>query len=121
MSARRGLPFVAADIVDIEDHLRDRLLRGAIAESVECLEHSASSRTLLGCQSRVWRHGAMMKRREQAFNRLQTVEAGDVERDDRNQRCDRRRIADLDELERWGASVIYSEICADCIRCKRRR
>lgn len=113
MSARRGLPFVATDIADIEDHLRNRLLRGAVAETVECLEHSASSGTLLGCQPRVWWHGAVMKRREQAFNRLQTVEAADVERDDRDQRGDRRRLADLDKLQRWDVSVMQSEICAD--------
>jgi hypothetical protein len=80
MASKRSLPFVAVEMIDVEENLRNFLLRRASAVSVERAKHSALTDALLVCEARIWRNSAAMQSREEAMNCLDPVEALNAER-----------------------------------------
>ncbi len=87
MARRRGLPFVAVEIAGSEESLRNVQLSRAIANAVQCSQHTPRPRAPLGRYPGVSWDGAAMEFREQAVNGLKPVETVEVERYDGRDRC----------------------------------
>lgn len=86
MAGRGSLPFVAVDVTNSENDLRDVLLRSAIAGAVESLQHALRSRPLLKRQTRVRRNDAVVDGCKKAMNGFKPVKPFDIKRDNRRDR-----------------------------------
>ncbi len=64
VAGRGRLPFVAGNMIDTEDHLRDFLLGCPRPMSVKGLQHPAQSRPPLPGQSRIRRNRTAMQSRK---------------------------------------------------------
>ena len=86
MAGRGRLPFVAGNMIDKEDHLRDFLLGCPRPISVEGLQHPAQSRPPLPGQSRIRWNRTAMQSRKKAGNGYDAIKAVDAERNERGNR-----------------------------------
>ena len=80
MAGRRCLPFVAIELADAHENLRDFLLRGAGALSVEGSQHAPQTCALLPGQTGVRRDGTAMQGGEKSAYSFDTIEAIEIER-----------------------------------------
>ena len=77
----RGLPIVAPDGLEPEDHRGDFPLARAGAMPVDSLEHAPRTSQLLACEARVGRNRSPMKGGQKPSDRFHAIEALDSERD----------------------------------------
>ncbi len=115
MAGRGCLPFVAVEVIYVQESLSDFLLRGAGPVSIEGLQHPSKTCALLPGQSGVGRDSAAMQCREEATNRLNSVEAFETERNDGHGH----RIAihsTVDDLEILPVAERETEITGGAVR-----
>lgn len=98
MTRGRSLPFVAAEMRDVEKDFGDFLLRRASPFTVEGAEHSALTGALLTRQARVWWDGAAVQGGEKSVDGFDPVKAFDTEGDDGDRRPIDRAVDDLEPL-----------------------
>lgn len=91
------LPIVALEAANAEHDLRDFLLRGSGAMTVECLQHPAQSRALLPRQAGVGRYGSAVQCGEQAGDGLKPIEAFEAEWDEGGERLGSSRSRRVDQ------------------------
>lgn len=108
--ARGGcLPVVALKRIGTKHDLRDFLLGGAGAKTVECLQHSAGPRPLLVGHPCVLGNGASMEGREQPANSFKPVKPLDTEWHERAECYACRCAGGTNELEMLAATEIVSK------------
>jgi len=84
MAGGGRLPFVAVEGTNVLEDLRDFLLRGAGALSVEGSQHASQTCALLPGQTGVRRDGTAMQGGEKSAYSFDTIEAIEVERNHRD-------------------------------------
>lgn len=82
VAGRGCLPFVAVEGGDLQDDLRDFLLRGTGPVAVEGPQHPPQPCALLAGQARIGRNRATMQGGEESANRFDPVEALGIKRND---------------------------------------
>ncbi len=113
MTRGRSLPFVAAEMPDVEKDFGDFLLRRASPFTVEGAEHSALTGALLTRQARIRRDGPAVQGREKSIDRFDPVKAFDAERDDGNRLPIDCAVDDLQALSVPESEAECSALIAD--------
>lgn len=84
MAGGGRLPFVSVELADVQENLRDFLLRGARALSVEGSQHAPQTCALLPGQTGVRRDGTAMQGGEKSAYGFDAIEAIEIERNHRD-------------------------------------
>lgn len=95
----RGLPIVAPDGFEPEDHRGDLTLARAGAVPVDGLEHAPRTRQLLTCEARVGWNRTAMKGGQKPGDGLHSIEALDPERDHGGKRLADRTVSGKRQVE----------------------
>lgn len=112
VSFGRGLPIVAPDGLEPEDHRGDFALARAGAMTVDSLEHAPRAGQLLTREARVGRHHAAMKGSQKPGDGFHAVEALDPERDRGDEGLVDRSVSGKRQMEALPVAEVMQEVKA---------
>lgn len=108
----RGLPIVAPDGLEPEDHRGDFALARAGAVPVDSLEHAPRPRQLLTREARVGRNCATMKGGQKPCDRFHAIEALEPERDHGDEGLVDRSVRGKRQMEALPVAEVMQEVKA---------